>query len=186
MTEKLLSKNSLHNLRQSNRESRYLSKESLEIALLALLERKSLPQITISELVLKAGVSRNAFYRNYHSKEAIIEGRLNTILRRIFHGLKHFDLSTEPRQAWVYLLTEAKKEEQLLRIIFNHQLHVLLTKRVIKRLRAYHKWKKQRTNHYSHLFWSHAIISVLSSWIKDGMTVSIEDMAAMDLPLLSH
>ncbi|EZM57851.1 hypothetical protein Z176_01062, partial [Streptococcus pyogenes ABC020046230] len=88
MTDKALSKRSLQNLTQFNKETRRIARESMEIALLNLLEIKPLGDITISELVTKAGVSRNAFYRNYTSKEAIIEQLLVGVIRRIFRGLK--------------------------------------------------------------------------------------------------
>lgn len=64
---------SLKNLSQSNKEVNQLTRESIETALLFLLEKKELKQISVSELARKAGVSRNAFYRNYKSKEEILE-----------------------------------------------------------------------------------------------------------------
>ena len=112
MTDKAISKRSLQNLTQFNQEARQVARESMEIALLTLLEKKPLGDITISELVTKAGVSRNAFYRNYNSKEAILEHLLTTMIRRIFHGLKQFDVKTQAYQAWLYLFNEAKKEAQ--------------------------------------------------------------------------
>lgn len=73
MSKRNISPKSLKNLYQSNKESNQLTRESIETALLFLLEKKELAQISISELVQKAGVSRNAFYRNYKSKEEILE-----------------------------------------------------------------------------------------------------------------
>ncbi|WP_368387269.1 TetR/AcrR family transcriptional regulator, partial [Streptococcus anginosus] len=73
MSERKISKKSLENLKISNRESNRITKESLEISLLQLLEKKELTKITISELVERAGVSRAAFYRNYDSKEEILQ-----------------------------------------------------------------------------------------------------------------
>lgn len=73
MTKRNISPKSLKNLYQSNQEANQLTRESIETALLHLMEKKELPQISISELVKKAGVSRNAFYRNYKSKEEILE-----------------------------------------------------------------------------------------------------------------
>lgn len=73
MSKRNISPKSLKNLYQSNKEANQLTRESIETALLFLLEKKELAQISISELVQKAGVSRNAFYRNYKSKEEILE-----------------------------------------------------------------------------------------------------------------
>lgn len=186
MTDKLISKKSLQNLAQFNKENQNLSRESMEIALLELLEKKQLAHISISELVTKAGVSRNAFYRNYKSKEEILLCRLNAVIRRIFQGLKLFDLNTQANQAWYYLFTEAKKEEKLLRLMFKNQLQTLITQIVTKRLKVYQRWKLHKQSHYTRLFWSNAIVSVLVDWIKDGMTTPAEEMASIGLPLLPY
>lgn len=47
-------------------------KECLFTALLDLMKKKSLCNISITELAKRAGVSRMAFYRNYHSIQDII------------------------------------------------------------------------------------------------------------------
>ncbi|QUE54304.1 TetR/AcrR family transcriptional regulator [Streptococcus oriscaviae] len=73
MSTRKISPISLKNLTQSNKEVNQLTRESIETALLFLLERKEMKHISVSELVRKAGVSRNAFYRNYKSKEEILE-----------------------------------------------------------------------------------------------------------------
>lgn len=73
MSARKISPQSLKNLYQSNKEANQITRESLETALLFLLKGKDMKQISISELVKKAGVSRNAFYRNYKSKEEILE-----------------------------------------------------------------------------------------------------------------
>ena len=126
--------------------------------------KRKLGQITISGLVAKAGVSRNAFYRNYKSKEAILESILTQIVRRIFRGLKAFDLKSQLSQAWLFILNEAKKEAQVLCAIFEQHLEKLLTGIVSKRLKAYQRFKKKRNSNYTNSFWSNAIISVLSNW----------------------
>ncbi|MEE0391693.1 MAG: TetR/AcrR family transcriptional regulator [Lachnospiraceae bacterium] len=46
--------------------------ESLETALASLIETKNFSEISISELVKKAGIARSTFYRNYECKEDII------------------------------------------------------------------------------------------------------------------
>lgn len=57
----------------SNTEQKKFSKECIQTALLSLMETKLLRDISISEIAEKAGVSRNAFYRNFDSKEQILE-----------------------------------------------------------------------------------------------------------------
>lgn len=86
MSESSISQKSLQNLSQYNKEHRRLTREALETALLALLESKELASISISELVKRAGVSRNAYYRNYKSKEAIFESILEGSVKRNLLG----------------------------------------------------------------------------------------------------
>ncbi|MBM9833823.1 TetR/AcrR family transcriptional regulator, partial [Enterococcus faecalis] len=57
-------KKATQHLQKHNKEANQITRESLETALLFLMEKKELTKISISELVEKAGVSRNAFYRN--------------------------------------------------------------------------------------------------------------------------
>ncbi len=55
-------------------------KESITTALLHLLNQKSISEISISEIISKAGVARASFYRNYASKENVITTLIADIL----------------------------------------------------------------------------------------------------------
>ncbi|MFC3928372.1 TetR/AcrR family transcriptional regulator [Streptococcus caprae] len=177
---------SLENLARFNRENKQLTKESLETALLFCLEQKDLSQITISELVKKAGVSRNAFYRHYKSKEEILETIVTSVLRRIFRGITQFDLRSQVYQAWLYLFTEVKKEATILKLAFQNHLEKALTSIIAKRFKAYQRYHKRKHSSYATFFFSNAIVSVLSNWLADGMVVSAEEMASMELPLVPN
>jgi len=47
-------------------------RESLALALIRLLQKKDFSEITVSEIVKTAGVSRSSFYRNFESKEQLL------------------------------------------------------------------------------------------------------------------
>lgn len=49
-------------VRCSNKESKRITRECIESALVLLLEKKTFAEISISEPVKRAGVSRTAFY----------------------------------------------------------------------------------------------------------------------------
>ena len=59
-------------LKLSNMESNKITKESIQVALISLMANKKLENITITEIVKKAGVSRTSFYRNYKDKEDVL------------------------------------------------------------------------------------------------------------------
>lgn len=112
MSERRISEKSLENLRKSNQESNLLTREAIETALLQLLEKKDLTKISISELVKRAGVSRAAFYRNYDSKEEILESVFKRTVHNIMEQLHHYDLKTDLYLVWVHLFREAREGSQ--------------------------------------------------------------------------
>ena len=177
MSERKISKKSLENLKISNQESNRITKESLEISLLQLLEKKELTKITISELVERAGVSRAAFYRNYDSKEEI--------LQKITDKLEQFNMRTELYQVWLFLFKEVKKEARILSLAVDYNLEKLLTSAVFDFLEKQNSSRKEAST-YMNSFWSSAVVSVLIKWTKDGMRVPAEKIASLGLPLFPH
>ena len=47
-------------------------KEAIVIALIQLMKEKEFIGITINEIVVRAGVARSSFYRNFRSKEDVL------------------------------------------------------------------------------------------------------------------
>ncbi|HEP1795375.1 TPA: TetR/AcrR family transcriptional regulator [Streptococcus suis] len=115
MAERKISPKSLKNLYESNKEANQLTKESLETALLFLLEKKELKQISVSELVRKAGVSRNAFYRNYKSKEEILEiyyERTSSNLKKKWQDLQDKVQKDGVKQSFSDFVQEQKRKAE--------------------------------------------------------------------------
>lgn len=83
MSEKSLMEH-VNVLKLSNEESNKLTIECLEQALIILMAEKPFNKITITEIVKKAGVSRTAFYRNYNTKEDIIQKYLTETVDNIY------------------------------------------------------------------------------------------------------
>ena len=160
MAERKISEKSLENLKRFNQENKAITRESIEISLLQLLEKKDLKKITISELVERAGVSRAAFYRNY--------------------------LKTDLYQVWVYLLKEVKKEAKIISLAIDYNFEQVLTKAVYDFLEKRNGSSSNGAGSYLNSFWSSAIVSVISKWVKDGMKTPAEKIAKLGLPLFPH
>ena len=77
----------------SNKEANKVTRECLQTALIQLMSQKPFEKITITELVRRSGVSRTAFYRNYESKEEI----LNEVCRS-FIAVSYTHLDVYKRQ----------------------------------------------------------------------------------------
>ena len=119
MAKRRISENSLENLRK---ESNLLTREAIETALLQLLGKKELTKISISELVKRAGVSRAAFYRNYDSKEEILESVFKCSVHNIMEQLSHYDVKTDLYLVWVHLFREARKEAKVIQLALDYHL----------------------------------------------------------------
>ena len=185
MSGRKVSEKSLANLKKYNQESNLITRESLEISLMQLLEKKELKKITISELVERAGVSRAAFYRNYTSKEEILEGIFKNTVQGITAKLERFNFKTEMYQIWIFLFKEAKKEARIISLAIDYNFEKLLTQAVFDFLEKRNRSENGRktVNAYMNSFWSSAVVSVLSKWIKDGMKVPAEKIASLGMPL---
>lgn len=103
----------------SNKELNQITKESLETALLILLETKEFDQISITELTKKAGVSRPAFYRNYESKEEILKNITVPILEKISTLFSDTDCHRDPKH-YIDFFTLLKKHQTSLKVYFSH------------------------------------------------------------------
>lgn len=73
----------LKGLRLSNEEMNRLTRKSLETALLQLLQEQDIRDISIEALVQRAGVSCMAYYRNFGSKEAILDNCITRVCDKI-------------------------------------------------------------------------------------------------------
>lgn len=74
-------------LRMSNEESNKLTRECLQTALIYLMNDKPFEKITITELVKRSGVSRTAFYRNYQTKEDILDEVAGDIVDSLINSI---------------------------------------------------------------------------------------------------
>lgn len=66
-------------------EEHELVKQSLTEALISLMDVKPFSEITVTELVLKAGVARATYYRNFSSKEQVLTDYIDDILRNFYN-----------------------------------------------------------------------------------------------------
>lgn len=72
-------------------------KQSITNALFTLMREKSLSDVQITELVGRAGVARASFYRNYDSKEDV----LNTLIRDVLEQFRG-EINTEQDSFYCY------------------------------------------------------------------------------------
>lgn len=102
-------------------------KEYMIGALLLLMKKRSFSEISIGEITDKAGVNRSTYYRNFHSKEEIIETFFCNILERIITELPADDnLTLQEYLTHVFKVFYSYKDD-ILCIHQNKLSHLLLS-----------------------------------------------------------
>lgn len=159
----------------SNEDSHRLTIESIEEAMLLLLEKTALSEITITDIVKKAGVSRGAFYRNYTSKEDILHSISMQYATAAFLKMHAFRDDTEPSNYWIGLFDCALEHRSFYDLIAQNDLSYIFTyctKHLVDMAQI-----PESINKYSLSYIIGAVSSVFEVWVKNGMKDSPKEMA---------
>ncbi|MDO5294798.1 MAG: TetR/AcrR family transcriptional regulator [bacterium] len=172
-------------LRQNNAESNAITRECIESALIQLMEDKTFEQISITDITKKAGVSRNAYYRNYNSKEDILSKYLQNILSHMSGALKQYDPITQTKQAWVALLKVTEKFSPQYKLIlkagYGERLKMEFQKEMNQNITP-----GQHALYYSNCYWVGALCNILAEWVNNDMEVPIDELADIGSTLMVH
>ena len=144
-------------------------------ALTGLLRTKPIGEVSISELCAAAGVGRASFYRNFDSKEAVLQRQDEAMLRQ---WQKDYDADTSPdKPHWMAsLLLFYKQNQDFYTLVYRNDSRILLDT-MLKicgpapadpNLLAYVK-----------AFIAYGIYGTVCEWISRGMTESAEELAAL-------
>lgn len=145
-------------------------------ALLILLEKKPLEDITISELVNNAGVGRASFYRNYDNKEDILKAYLETLFSEWtdvckensdiqLHEIIHIMISHFEKHRSFYQLLHERKLTYLLKDII---LNICGPKPEYEKIEA-----------YSTAFVAYSLYGWIDVWFQRGMVESSDEIAEL-------
>ena len=85
-------------LKMSNAESNMFTKDCIRTALLSLMATEMFEQITVTAIIKRAGVSRGGFYRNYKSKEDVLEEICEELFEYIWDFITEHDLYENPKK----------------------------------------------------------------------------------------
>lgn len=170
-------------LKNNNAEINAVTKEAIEQALISLLDEKEFKDITISEIVKRAGVSRTAYYRNYKSKEDILSTCLKNIMNKSSNSLLGYDALKDTKKTWIALLETVKVNYKEYKLLLKAGYKNIIIDEFNKSMN-YNISKKQFELYYSNLYWAGAISSVVLEWIEDDMNIPIEQVAELGSNLM--
>jgi AcrR family transcriptional regulator len=171
--------------RLSNKESNKITKECIESALILLMEEKEYNNVTISEIVKRAGVSRTAYYRNYESKEDVLKNLLYNLIIDVTDAMDSFTYSTEKELYWKTLFITSKAHAKPFRILLKAGFGNTILEEITKHMVSNAKTEDVKDK-YDMIFWSGAIYNILVGWIQTGMIETEEQMVEICLYILEN
>ena len=185
MSEKTTEIENRNIVRLGNEASKKLSQECIETALLTLMKNKNIEDITVSELVQKAGVSRAAFYRNYTSKQEVLLHSCSGAVEDVATAIAPIDFENDPLSFWkVIFETSAKYSTDFKMIVeagYGQRLLEQITEVITQSVRG-----NNNNQIYDTVFWCGGIFNILIKWISSGMKESPKEMASIGMYIMSQ
>lgn len=158
------------------------SQEWITLALLEILKTKPLPQITVSEIAKKAGVSRMAFYRHFSGLEDVLfsyyEPKFEKIFDKTLNKISHEQKIIDLTEFFNDLTPDFKRAiageyETLLFQIFTQQMAHFYDATT-----TWSDWKDPKRNYWIK-FMSAGLFEVWLTWIQTGQKESLEEMTQL-------
>lgn len=165
-------------LRMSNEESNKLTRECLQTALIYLMNEKPFEKITITELVKRSGVSRTAFYRNYHSKEDILTEFCEWFLKELADSSKDERYRKQPYLWYLDFFSCIQAHADIFKLLIQADMPASMSDTAgsfIEKVTPAHTTEE----YYKNLAFEGAFTKILLSWFQNGMKESPEEIAKL-------
>lgn len=160
-------------------------KEAVFEALLQMLSTKSLDEISISQLVKKAGICRATYYRNFDSKEDILIQYMNLIYEEFFKNSNYTyeRKSNESAYNFIYHRLCFIKKHKNFFIILNKEniLYSVLYQTDLTYLQHLFQYQQQDDilESYQVAIGVGTTTAIINEWITNGFKETEQELASM-------
>lgn len=150
------------------------TKEYVTQALFALLEKKELKDITVCELVAKAGISRATFYRNYLDMYQVVDEQMGKIAQEITDNA--METSDDIRANTLQIFQLLQKYRRILCILTHRDMGDKIYRALYQTTVGHIEQLNAMDNRYQPHFFAGAACGMLIAWIKNDFRESPEKM----------
>lgn len=161
-----------------------MMKSYIADALLILMTKKDYTDITVGEIVEKAGVNRSTYYRHFEKKEDVITYFLDQISKDILEWDKAAESNFEEHLINVYKYYYKHKKQMM--TIYKNNLSILFLDILKKYLGAEAHKYEQASIQYDIAFHIGGTFNHFMLWFSRDMADSPEEMAAYTLAVLPN
>ena len=158
-------------LRLSNEESNRITKECLRIAMIKLMDKKDFDKISIPEITKNAGVSRTAFYRNYETREALVEDICHILFTELKTSVSGELYRTDRKKWYTVFFKTIKENSEYFQIYLNAHLQfgeMFILESVYPPATAFERYEIAAREG--------SFLRLLTVWFTGGMKESPEEM----------
>ena len=162
-------------------ENNAFVRECITVALLQLLEEKPISAISVTEIVSRAGVARVSFYRNFTSKENVIEENL---CRLIKEWGAEFERTGDIEKFSDTLITHFYRHRDFYLLLYKRNLSNL----IYENLRNACEVGKSQINleRYAKSMFAGMIFGWLDEWMRQEMPESPDELALLSCKMESN
>ncbi|GAB2022450.1 TetR/AcrR family transcriptional regulator [Pseudolactococcus yaeyamensis] len=169
------------------------TRQAIEMAMSDLLKEKTFDQITTTELVKRAGISRSSFYTHYQDKYAMIDqyqrvffAKVETIFDQNGNNVRNaiFEIFDFLYQESVLSALLSENGTREIHIYLRQKLKTLL-KTVMPSHLGYQKLDLIRID-YQTTYSAHAIFGMVQLWIKRGKKESPREITDTLIAIGGH
>lgn len=158
------------------------TKEYVTQALFALLDKKEMKDISVCELVAKAGISRATFYRNYLDMYQVIDEQLANIAQDMTD--KAMASSDDIRGNTLQIFQLLLGYKRLLQILIHRDMGDRIYRALYQATVEHIDQLNAMDNRYQPHFFAGAACGMLTAWIKNDFEESPEKMLELFLGCL--
>lgn len=171
----------MYQLKERKNKNNIFVRDCITTALFELLKKKNFVDISVSQIIEKAGVSRMGFYRNFESKESVVQEYVLGIFIETVNQIKSTrDLNFTFKQILITTLQNFKRHAETLELFLHQGLEQLLFECYHT---AYFLLKNQKprnaTEKYADEMFVGEIFNLEMTWIKTGMKESPQKLVNM-------
>ena len=159
-------------------ESNRLAKECIVTALVELMKIHDYDSITITDIAKKAGVSRMAYYRNYTSKDDILNKYIEEVGESIHQMILESHSSSVPYDYFYALFEQLGRYSDLAIVAYRAHLGELILSALIKNMfLTFPPVVDTPMERYRRFFLAGGFYNVFIQWLKGGLRESPSVMA---------
>ena len=160
----------------NNLELKNITKESITGAVLDLMENTEYSKISITDICNRAGVSRNAFYRNYPAKDAILRQyiyEVTDVWRRELRNVKPLTA----KRYFTVLFEKTAERKDLIKKLFAAGIEYILIDAFFTFFRNF--TLKANKPLYRQCHFAGSIYAICVHWIMNEQPETPEELALM-------